>query len=149
MTQATHLITAVAIFVHAVVGCCAHQAHGARLESIACCHGAQGEDACHEHMGEAQLPADSSFALDCTRGHHARQPLSHECRHANCQWIPLATRECVNLILPGFVASIPSFLQSTSDFSWVGRRDLSAAWRSSFSRAMPVRAHLVKCVLLI
>jgi len=141
MTQFVHLLTVAAIFVHATMGCCAHEAHSmeaASCQPSACC-------GC-EHSGSDQegLQQDD---------HSSQQPVPHECSHTDCNWPAPEVRNCVDLVL------LDALLNPTENTQWIsalsfdfvlGKGGYSSALLPDVSlHTVPLRAHLAKCVLLI
>ncbi len=165
MTSLVHLLTAAAIFVHATLGCCAHEAHGARVaggKPSDCCSAERANLECAslEHAGHANeshpLEAGLSTRVPCpvalqsgiTFGYPSQQPVPHSCSHGNCKWSSPEAQNCVDVIL----------LDSTGEISWSPTFALeflmvhgSAPAVLTFlsPHAVPVRAHLAKCVLLV
>jgi len=136
MTPFVHLLTVAAIFVHATMGCCAHEAHSTEATS------GQPSDCCGcEHSRSGQ------------DGHSSQQPVPHECSHTDCNWPAPEVRNCVDLIL------LDALLNSAENTQWIsalsfdfvlGKGGYSSALLPDVSlHTVPLRAHLAKCVLLI
>jgi len=166
MTSLVHLLTAATIFVHATMGCCAHEAHDAIQgtsgePSTSCCcehdthgqgtHGqgthGQGahEQGAHEHDGgglSQELP----------------QPAPHECSHTDCTWPAPEVRNSGDFFSLDFAGIVPWPLSgsrvSSSELFVLGNGlgngfNFPGLLPNAFLRILPVRSHLAKCVLLI
>ena len=130
-----HLLTAAAIFVHATLGCCAHEAHAVSKtnnEPSTCgCH-------CeHHHSPQDDLSKESP------------EPVPHECSHTDCKWPAPETRTDTDLLTRDFAGFVPS-TATISLASVLGNElDFSALSPHNALHPLPVRAHLAHCVFLI
>lgn len=151
MTKFVHLLTAAAIFVHATVGCCVHEAHG--MDGECCepidCSGAEN----HDHSIEAELPAarscSSALELSSTFGQQPQQPSPHECHHADCQWPTPEVQDSVDLMLLDFAGGVPWSLGISLVPLLANGSDSPFLLPHSSPHTVPVRTHLTKCVLII
>ena len=124
-----HLLTAAAIFVHATLGCCAHEAHEVSetiSEPSTCsCH-------CeHHHSPQDDLSEESG---------ESPEPVPHECNHTNCEWPAPETRNDDDLLTLDFTGILPSTSTNHVRISSRQRfRFLPSFGRSFFARATGAR----------
>ena len=139
-----HLLTAAAIFVHATLGCCAHETHDVRVEKnepsdCGCC--------CHHHHPEQSHSEQSDPAEE------SPEPVPHECNHADCSWPAPEARTDIDLLTLDLTGIVPS----TSTLSLASILGSLHGNEFNFSGLSPnhslhtlsVRAHLAHCILLI
>ncbi len=172
MTLFVHLLTVAAVFVHATLGCCTHEAHRETSEGSAvvsasdgcgsehgghdhatCKHDAiHGHDvqdhAVHEHVKHSE--GSQHLAGGChVQQNGAQQSGTHPCGHGNCNWLAPETRNC----------SASKWLQFSEDLLFrssnllvcdlvAGTGDCNFLADFSLPRG-PVRLHLANSVLLI
>jgi len=146
MTSLVHLFTAATIFVHATMGCCAHEVHEASQTSggtSSCCdceHADQGAD--QRYGSERHDLADLQQELP--------QPVSQGCDHTDCKWPAPEVRDsdtspCSAGIFPWVLSSS----QASSLFVLGSGLDFTKLLPDASWHTMPVRAHLANCVLLL
>ena len=141
MRKLVHVLTTVAILLHAAVGCCAHDEHW--LATDVCehhDHEVTSHD-CHHESEHSLLAIEEG----CT-SNDPHTP--HACTHARCQWPIPEVRENSEL-LSDFSVALTHFLDSpfVSLFP-VGESTLTFSVVFS-PHALPVRSHLANCVFLI
>jgi hypothetical protein len=153
------LLVAFAVMTHALWGCCMHHAHGASVAGQVSCahdgaaacagsdehdpdrHGDCGSDPCHAGRANGMLARHAAHEGTPSAPAHAG------CSEVKCLWLaggaasvveefgaPSATLEC----------AAPAFCPSGRD----GANRVCQATRQA-GRTPPVRAHLMKCVLLL
>lgn len=148
MTPFIHLLTTTAIFVHATLGCCAHETHGVagnRCEPTDCCdselHG-QVNESQHQAIGHSQHSLNSAYLCQ------SQQSESHQCEHALCSWSAPDSRSSVELMLQTSLECIHG-LQSTSPASFLARGRISLLLTSNPDPPATLSKHLAYGVLLI
>jgi len=155
MASFLHLLTAAAIFVHATLGCCAHESHevGSAVGNPSDCR------SCELHSSPQASPqaspqddhdhADLSQELQ-RLSQESQQPASHQCSHADCKWL----QTNVDLLTLDFAGFLPSTVTALLAFS-LNNGSLGDGFNFSHllpdasMSMLPVRLHLAHCVLLI
>ncbi|MCA9230693.1 MAG: hypothetical protein KDA57_08575 [Planctomycetales bacterium] len=151
MIRFTRLFTAAAVLVHAIAGCCAH-------DGESCCEAWVGQATCLQRAGLEQ----------CSKGHgrmaehhvedHAagagtesehENPSHHGCHYAKCSWTVPELRTSESLLDLNITARVDWSLPCYSDGQLIEGRDGSIGIAKLSLPALPLRAHLAKCVLLI
>ncbi len=149
MFRLVHLLTAVAICVHATFGCCVHEVHGkgvASSEPAAGCCCELGGHAKGSQLTPAE-PSESELSFTCRDD--SSSPTPTKCAHANCLWpSPESQNEMGSLLLSTTVNAPWDFATSGTLVS-SGGMDFPLLSHDLQLLAGPVRAHLLKCVLLI
>ncbi|MGI9455566.1 MAG: hypothetical protein ACR2NU_03345, partial [Aeoliella sp.] len=113
------------VVAHALVGCCAHEAHQtAATHQTDCCG--------HHHAPPADTPQKND---------------DHDCSHATCVWLATDDAPEIDLLLSSLVtfaeeayASSVGPCSSANDFCRISDDD---------SSALPLRLYLAHCVFLI
>lgn len=149
MNSLTGILTAAAIAMHSILGCCAHAAHeGPTAGGEHQQHGCDREHTHHHEpcVAEADSTANSS--------HHGieivsfRHDDSHNCNHARCTW------HAPEVWGSGWVDSLthalvlPAWSETLGSFSSI-QTVLPSIRHGCESITLPVRSHLLKSVLLI
>ena len=149
MRQLVHVFTAFAIFLHATVGCCAHGEHA--VQGMCSKHVDSHDSENHNHAIEEELLADSlaDLAIKSVCGHESGQPVPHECCRDKCKWTGSAERDNFDFMLSDLTDCTLCSLVASHVFPQAYGSDTSLFTLNFSLYAMPVRAHLAKCVLLI
>jgi len=161
MSSFLHLLTAAAIFVHATLGCCAHQSHqGNNTSNTAPSNDSCGTKHC-DHQHSKELPSLEVGSIAQTLCHaslnegvntpeiQAQRPESQECSHANCFWPFPEARTNTDLILL-LTDGISQCDLTTSHASTLGNAiGTSNVLPDISTHNLSVRSHLVMRVLLI
>lgn len=148
MTRFIRVLTAATVLVHATVGCCAHESHWG---DEACGHVVCDAGGNHDHSSKVGLNSASPLALEMgwDFSHKSGQPAPHECCHENCTWSAPEARDSVDLMLLSFAGSIQWSLNTSVVFLLTEGIDSSVLTPHFSPHLAQVRAHLIKCVLLI
>jgi hypothetical protein len=141
------LISAIAVFVHAAVGCCAHHAH-ADFGAAGCPDHRYASDiteyAGHEHGHSEADGGDHNSAAGENEDRDQHGPSGGECDGTRCLGIRGAKA-------PGLEAAggVWAKFTTTPQVELTGGDAIQAPWLMGHSFAPPVRRHLAHCVLLI
>ena len=144
MRQLVNVFTTIAIFLHATVGCCAHEEH--RVATDVCehhDHEVTSQD-CHHESEHSPLVLEG----DCTSSDPSHPHTPHTCTHARCQWPVPEVRDNSELLSDFSIA-----LTCILDLPYVSLLPVGES-TLTFSiiyspHALPVRSHLANCVFLI
>lgn len=145
-------VVAIAVLMHALMGCCAHHGHAADSScDQGCLHASSAEDGAATHTHDDGVC--STEEKDPTRttgdeGRHDSDVPRDGCDGEQCNWLPSeAGLELADVPQPGLNAWV-----ATSDFLIDLRvRQCHLEWRfaNCGPPPLPVRTHLAKSVLLI
>lgn len=141
------ILTAAAIFVHSIVGCCAHEGHS--TDSQVCGHALTSASCDHEHhlpiTHQADTPQD-----DCPLGHNSNDETPQDCHHGTCEWPAPEARQSDELLVAGFDLGLCCYFDTSVDrLISVGCDSCSCPAFIASLHPLPVRAHLAYCVILI
>jgi len=143
MTRFVHLLTTAVIFVHAAMGCCAHESRGISglcCEPSGCCQSEQPQSEQPHSAGGGHQHGD----------HESQQPVPHACHQPDCQWPAPEAQSCADLMLLNMFLSSTNCIQGASlDFVLGNGFDSFLLLPDLASPTVSLRAHLAKCVLLI
>jgi hypothetical protein len=146
MNAIVSILTAASVLVHAVLGCCAHHAHGGQ---IACCSlktAAQQPDAVHHHCCKHKHNSTSHEAL-ADDDESAPSPAPHKtCDGSRCTAVLISKTSDSHVTL---AASLP--FVAYSGIAKVTVRPVVSADYASLQHDLgpPLRSHLCYCVLLV
>jgi len=160
MTSLTHIVTASAILLHSLLGCCTHEAHG---DSGSCCGATHSTDSPDSSITEAEH-SDCPFckshdtvandetpsSAECGSSSNSHQPTApHECHHNSCKWT--APRGEYRSDFLAFHSVFAITFSSEAPFAvlqeeWGGLLRLTPF---ASPHMLPVRRHLAKLVFLI
>ncbi len=138
MRPAISLLTAAAVWVHLLLGCCSHHAHGADGNSFTFHHAEPLAAEGHGHSHDHEHSGPESEEPQCPDNHH------EDCHESHCTFL-LAGKTTVaadSMVAPLPAAADLAIPQTASSAStWL--RDTGDHLR------LPVRLHLFYQVLLI
>jgi len=147
------LLTAASVFVHAMVGCCAHADHGV---IGGCCEPTAAvseavEDCCptghgHSSVGHLLVAANAFHAIP------SQQPerhAPHQCRHADCKGSLSEIRKSDGSVRLLSVGALLADRCVGGGAIAVEQQGPSLLGPYASAHKMPLRAHLAKSVLLL
>lgn len=155
MSQFIRILTAVAIFVHSLGGCCAHEAHGVashfleQMDSpvVDSCRFDQHKLVRHDHKVVFEH-VQSRGEEGCHHGHTPLKPEPHSCYHESCQWPAPEVRHTTEFMFtsywanPGVYSELPLALTHSDSVNLTD-------FLSQHFQSLPVRSHLAIGVFLI
>ena len=167
MTQLTQIVTAAALLMHSMLGCCTHEAHGA---SGGCCGATHSNissensenDSVAKHSDcpfckSPNMAADgktsndeSSSPVECRSSSDSHEPSTpHECRHSSCKSIAPRGEDHADYLTLHFIDALTFSSEVPFASLQEERGGLSRLTPFASPHTLPVRRHLAKLVFLI